>query len=101
MEYTFVEKNDRINVRVFGNLTPSSRAQIHELRDRAVAVNNKQMFIELSDMEYLDSMGVGMFLELGRAVSRPNCKIVLEGANDMVAKILDLTKMDTFFEVRS
>ena len=61
--------------------------------------NSNLLIIEVSDMPYIDSAGIGCLV--GAHVSRENSgrKLVLVGANDRLLTSLKVTKVDQLFTV--
>ena len=58
---------------------------------------SKALVLDLSDMPYIDSAGIGCLV--GAHVSRQNCgrKLILAGANDRLLQSLKVTKVDGLF----
>jgi anti-sigma B factor antagonist len=65
------------------------------------ADNSNLLIIDLSDMPYIDSAGIGCLV--GAHVSRENSgrKLVLVGANDRLLTSLKVTKVEQLFTVAS
>ena len=61
--------------------------------------NSELLIIDVSDMPYIDSAGIGCLV--GAHVSRENAgrKLVLAGANDRLLTSLKVTKVDQLFKL--
>ncbi len=59
--------------------------------------NSDLLVIDVSDMPYIDSAGIGCLV--GAHVSRENCgrKLVIAGANERLLMSLKITKVDQIF----
>lgn len=55
--------------------------------------------LDLADVPYIDSSGVGTFVEVFRRVSAYKGKMMLVGLNDRVRSVFEITKLDRFFTI--
>jgi anti-anti-sigma factor len=67
------------------------------LQTRVRSDNSDLLIIEVSDMPYIDSAGIGCLV--GAHVSRENSgrRLILAGANDRLITSLKVTKVDQLF----
>ena len=61
----------------------------------------KNCFINLSELEFIDSAGLGMLLIARDKVRSVEGKIVLKGAQGQVKKMLDLGHFERLFQLDS
>ena len=59
----------------------------------------KRLMLDLTDVPYMDSSGVGTLVEVFRRVSAYNGKMVLFGLNSRVRSVFEITKLDRFFTI--
>jgi anti-sigma B factor antagonist len=57
------------------------------------------LVINLSEVEYMDSSGVGTLVEVFRRVKAYRGKLSLCGLNERVRSIFEITKLDQFFKI--
>ncbi|MCB9858534.1 MAG: STAS domain-containing protein [Phycisphaerales bacterium] len=58
-----------------------------------------RFILDLKDVPYIDSSGVGTLVEVFRRVSAYKGKMVLFGLNDRVRSVFEITKLDRFFNI--
>ena len=59
----------------------------------------KRLVLNLTDVPYMDSSGVGTFVEVFRRVSAYKGKMILCGLSGRVRSVLEITKLDRFFTI--
>ncbi|RIK63482.1 MAG: anti-sigma B factor antagonist [Planctomycetota bacterium] len=57
----------------------------------------RRMILNLADVPYIDSSGVGTFVEVFRRVSAYKGKMVFCGLSSRVKSVFEITKLDKFF----
>jgi len=57
----------------------------------------KKLVLDLREVPYMDSSGVGTMVEVFRRVSAYKGKMVLFGLNSRVRSVFEITKLDRFF----
>lgn len=59
----------------------------------------KRLVLDLREVPYMDSSGVGTFVEVFRRVSSYKGKMILCGMNPRVKGVFEITKLDRFFTI--
>lgn len=75
--------------------SPDLHAQLVEVADD----RPKRLMLDLTEVPYMDSSGVGTLVEVFRRVSAYKGKMVLFGLNDRVRSVFEITKLDRFFTI--
>lgn len=57
--------------------------------------------VDLSEVSFLGSGGIRMFITIARALDRRGGKLVLYGAQPIVAQVLDMTSVNNIVPVRA
>ncbi len=57
------------------------------------------LVLDLSKLDYVDSSGLGMFLDLRQRLSKENKRFILIGLNDYVKRLLNITHLIDSFEI--
>jgi anti-sigma B factor antagonist len=60
-----------------------------------------RIILDLSGVSYVDSSGVGTIVELKRRAMRHKSKVVLVGLQERVRSVLEITRLDKFFDITS
>ncbi|KIZ47552.1 MULTISPECIES: STAS domain-containing protein [Rhodopseudomonas] len=97
----FVFKGSDATVSLTGELTFVDHQAFREVADRLGASTGKTIVIELADLEFIDSAGLGMLLIAREEARKTNRTLVLRGAKGQVGRMFALTKFDTLFSVEA
>lgn len=97
MKHMVIMQDNAAVVQLIGIMDYTAKDSIHEMMDQFV--NNKLTHVELvmSQVEYVDSAGLGMLLLLRERLEVP---IIISSANERIRKVLHLTKLDTMFTIQ-
>ncbi len=91
--------NDRPVVRVRGDVdlrtSPQLREQLLE-SSRQVAGT---LLVDLSEVNYMDSSGVGTLVYVKREIERAGGRITLCGLQPRVRSVFEITHLDKFFTI--
>lgn len=59
----------------------------------------KRLVLNLTEVPYMDSSGVGTLVEVFRRITRYDGKMVLCGLSSRVRSVFEITKLDRFFTI--
>jgi anti-sigma B factor antagonist len=79
--------------RLTATVTPQFRAEIRELIPKT-----KRVVLDLSDLSFMDSSGLGSLVSLYVTARRAGCSLELIHLSPHVRKLLGLTNMLSIFE---
>lgn len=99
MEYSLINQGSMKRVAFYGNIVASSRAKFLELASSMPDSEHKKWCLDISEFEYIDSAGLGMLIELNETAQKNSISMSIFGANNLVMRMLKLTKLDTLFEI--
>jgi anti-sigma B factor antagonist len=74
---------------------PELRALLTELLEAGVTA----LVIDVSDLEFMDSSGLGVLVSSHRRLSRYGGKLRVVGANHAVARVIEVTGLDRVFDL--
>jgi anti-anti-sigma factor len=97
----FEFKGSDATVAFSGDLTFADHMAFREVADRLAATTDKTIVVELSNLDFIDSAGLGMLLIAREEASKKNRTLVLRGAKGQVSRMFDLTKFGTLFTVEA
>lgn len=60
----------------------------------AIVPSGKHALVDLSDVAFVASLGIRMFVAVGRAMARDGRKLALHSANENVAEVLEMAALD-------
>lgn len=99
MNYTYKAIGDAIHVEMAGRLTFADYSQFRELTDIFSETNSKKCQLNLKDLEFIDSAGLGMLLIARDRLRMQEGDVILKGAQGQVKKMLDLGHFNNLFTV--
>ncbi|HUN80458.1 MAG TPA: STAS domain-containing protein [Phycisphaerae bacterium] len=80
-----------------GDIDLHHSPQLHSALVEVTNERPKKLLLDLRDVPYMDSSGVGTFVEVFRRVNAYKGKMVIFGLNPRVRSIFEITKLDRFF----
>ena len=100
MEITILERDDDITHVVLTGRLDTTAAEELSQRLSAETVGRKQpAIIELSDIDFLASMGIGLLLATNKKLLKDGHKLVVLNPRDMVDAILKASKVDKILSI--
>ena len=88
-----------MTVRVMGSLDINTAPQLAEEIDKLVAGKPKQVTVDLSGLDLIDSSGVAALVKLYKGVRGAGGAIAMTGARDQPLAIFKLLRMDKVFNL--
>lgn len=82
-----------------GRLTFSDYSVFREISDYLNQFNPKTCLVNLKDLEFIDSAGLGMLLIMRDKVATKNGVVVLKNSQGQVKKMLTLGNFESLFSV--
>ena len=99
MEYSIIDEGATKRVAFYGNIVASSSAKFLDIAAAMPKSEQKKWCLDVSEFEYIDSAGLGMLIELSESAQKLGISLSLSGANELVIKMIKLTKLDSLFEI--
>jgi anti-sigma B factor antagonist len=91
--------NTATTVTVRGSLDINTAPQLAEEIDRIVATKPKQVLVDLSALDLIDSSGVAALVKLYKGIRNAGGNVTISGARDQPLSIFKLLKMDKVFNL--
>jgi anti-sigma B factor antagonist len=99
MQMTKRVKNNIEILSIKGELDLSNANIVKMILDKEIAAGKLHIVIDMKDLEYLDSSGIGVFINTMNKLRAINGKFILLGMKDSVMRIFNLTKLTSFFKI--
>jgi len=93
MEMTIQDEDGLTRIVLVGKLDIAGAEQI-DLRFSAIASARPRVGIDLTDVDYIASMGIRTLVMGGRAAAQRGHKVVIFGASDTVRKVITTSGLD-------
>ena len=97
MKYRF--STDQSEVALSGQLTFPDHANFRTVADMLLKSEGRPLVIDLSELEFIDSAGLGMLLIVRSEAERVERAVRLRGPRGQVRRIFDLSKFDSLFGI--
>jgi anti-anti-sigma factor len=88
---------DATIVHCVGRLTASTNSLLQETV-RSLIPDNKRIVLDLTEVDYIDSSGLGALVAVYVSARRANCKIDLVNLGHRIKDLLRITRLASLFE---
>jgi anti-sigma B factor antagonist len=93
--------DDLLIFAVEGALDTNSSGQLETTLAEHLERGGRQIILELTEMDYVSSMGLRVFLSTLKQLRATDGRLVLSGLNGEVREILDMAGFSPLFEIAS
>jgi anti-sigma B factor antagonist len=95
-----IRKNDKIYIiDIFGEMDLYNSYKIKELLLKMIEKKIENFIINLNDVEYIDSSGIGALIYITSTIRKMNLHMVITNVRGSVKKVIELTKLTSFFPI--
>lgn len=98
MEHAVREEQGSLVVSFVGEVDLEHSPQAREILLRCVA-KGRDVFVDLSEVRYIDSSGVASLVEAFQASKQKKTKFVLVSVNRAALRVLELARLDKVFTI--
>lgn len=99
MKYEINESTGRTVLHVSGDMTVSDRGAFDGLLPRLFHSGSRSVVIDFTNLEYMDSAGLGMLLTLHKKAQEKDAKVAIRNPVGEVKKMLELACFDILFAI--
>ncbi|GAC1315723.1 MAG: anti-sigma factor antagonist BldG [Acidimicrobiales bacterium] len=100
LRVTVGTEGDEVVITLGGELDISTAPELWAAIDRALANDHVTLVLDLSQLGFVDSTGLGVFVRAGKELRAKGGTLVLRSPGERVAKLLALTRLEEVFEIR-
>lgn len=94
------ELGDALNeIKINGEIDIYTAGSFKESVENAIDDGNKQIILDLSELSYIDSTGIGVLIELRKEGAEKNSTIVLKKPRKNIMKLFTLTGINQIFTI--
>ena len=83
-----------------GELDLSTAPQLWAAIDSAIAGGHQRLVLDLKDLTFVDSTGLGVFVRAGKELRSVGGGLALRSPGERVSKLLEITKLGDVFEIQ-
>lgn len=101
MQITIDKKDNAARMRLNGRFDFNSHREFRTACDQALQdADNKEIEVDFSSVDYLDSSALGMLLLLREKASNVNVKVSLLNCKGIVQQVLEVANFQKLFTIR-
>ncbi|MEF9917757.1 MAG: STAS domain-containing protein [Eubacterium sp.] len=93
-------EDDRTGVKIIGEIDISTVEVFQNPIKEMIEGDDKQIYLDVTDLKYIDSTGIGILIELRKESIVKKQEIILINPQKNVMKLLQLTGVDKIFNIR-
>lgn len=93
-------KNDQILLKPIGVLDAAGARVLREEADQIDVPDAATVLVDLSDVPFMDSSGLGVLIALAKRAMRTAGRLRLVHPGEQPLRLVQLTQLDRFFEVQ-
>jgi HptB-dependent secretion and biofilm anti anti-sigma factor len=97
MEFTSTHKPNGLNVSLSGKLTFEDNTKFRQILTLLDKGDVKTLDMDFSDLDFIDSAGLGMLLLLRQECMNRNTSLSLQATRGQVKRIFAISKFDQLF----
>jgi anti-sigma B factor antagonist len=95
-----IRKNDTIYIiDISGEMDLYNSYKIKELLLKMIEKKIENFIINLDDVEYIDSSGIGALIYITSTIRKMNLHMAITNVKGSVKKVIELTKLTSFFPI--
>jgi anti-anti-sigma factor len=100
-DVTIEESGDTVHVTLLGELDISTAPRLEETLRRAEAAAPALLILDLSRLDFMDSTGLRLLIGADARSREAGRRLVLVRGNEMVQRVLRVTRLDERLEIVS
>jgi len=82
-----------------GSIIIENSEKVREAISKALRARPSQLFVDLSEVTYLDTSGLATLLEAERIARKQGTRMVVGGVHDQPRHLLEISHLDRLFEM--
>ncbi len=97
MELALRKESDIHIIDITGEMDLYNAYKLKELVFKLIEKNVVKFIINMDQVDYIDSSGIGALIYITSAAQKSNLKLAIANANGSVKKVIELTKLLNYF----
>ena len=97
MDVTIQEQDDKVVAILAGRLNTASASQTEKALSPLYDVEGKDIIIDCTDMSYISSIGLRIFLSILKNTEQKGRRVYLKDLNDEVRNVFNITGFSNLF----
>ena len=101
--YLFIKSeivDNRIHIILQGTIYVEDAKEMTEKLAALIESGQTRLLIDLSQVEYIDSSGLGMLIRIQKIAVRNGGNVVLKGVQGLVRELFEMTRLTAIFTIQ-
>ena len=101
--YLFIKSeivDNRIHIILQGTIYVEDAKEMTEKLVALIESGQTRLLIDLSQVEYIDSSGMGMLIRIQKIAVRNDGNVVLKGVQGLVRELFEMTRLTAIFTIQ-
>ena len=101
--YLFIKSeivDNRIHIILQGTIYVEDAKEMTEKLVALIESGQTRLLIDLSQVEYIDSSGLGMLIRIQKIAVRNGGNVVLKGVQGIVRELFEMTRLTALFHIQ-
>lgn len=101
--YLFIKSeivDNRIHIILQGTIYVEDAKEMTEKLVALIESGQTRLLIDLSQVEYIDSSGLGMLIRIQKIAVRNDGNVVLKGVQGLVRELFEMTRLTALFHIQ-
>ena len=101
--YLFIKTeivDNRIHIILQGTIYVEDAKEMTEKLVALIESGQTRLLIDLSQVEYIDSSGLGMLIRIQKIAVRNGGNVVLKGVQELVRELFEMTRLTALFNIQ-
>lgn len=94
-----IKKDDLLEIQLKGDLDVYSEKEFRDFAKENLSGENLDMVFDFKDLNYIDSTGLGLFMNLYKDQMEKNKSIKIINAKDNIYKLFKITDLTELFKM--
>ena len=94
-----IDKDDHLLVKVEGDLDVYSEEKFRDFIEENLTDIDKDLTIDLENLDYLDSTGLGQFMKIYKLVNEKGYKTTIKNPKENIYKLFKITDLTEVFNM--
>jgi anti-sigma B factor antagonist len=93
------QEEDRIIIRIIGEVDASSSIKLDQELSEAIENNNNKILVDCEKLEYISSAGLGVFMSYIQVLEKKEIKFVLYNLSSKVKNVFEILGLDQLLPI--
>jgi anti-sigma B factor antagonist len=93
------EHDAAVVISLSGELDLATAPELWAAIDPALAAGRHHLVLDLTDLTFVDSTGLGVFVRAGKELRASGGELTLRRPGERVAKLLEITRLEEVFRI--